>query len=75
MSLFNALCIWVIGLCIAWVGDAGHVASGTTTYSPSAWPVVWKSPLWFPLAVGGYPVHGPRRDVSSVSRQVGRHGK
>ncbi|MEY4579150.1 MAG: hypothetical protein RL701_3853, partial [Pseudomonadota bacterium] len=53
MSLFNALCIWVIGLCIAWVGDAGHVASGTTTYSPSAWPVVWKSPLWFPLAVGG----------------------
>ena len=35
------------------VGDACHVATGTTTYLDESFPFIWKSQLWFPLAVGG----------------------
>jgi hypothetical protein len=34
------------------VGDACHVAMGTTTYLDDTFPFIWKSQLWFPIAVG-----------------------
>lgn len=48
----GALALFVIGAVGGLVGDACHVASGTTTYLDETFPFIWKSQLWFPLAVG-----------------------
>jgi hypothetical protein len=44
--------VFLLGAFVALLGDACHVASGTTTYATSAWPLIWRSPAWFPLLVG-----------------------
>ena len=48
----GALALFAIGAVGGLVGDACHVASGTTTYLDDSLPFIWKSQLWFPLAVG-----------------------
>jgi len=48
----SALVLFGIGAVGGLVGDACHVASGTTEYLDDSLPFVWKSQLWFPLAVG-----------------------
>jgi len=48
----HALALFAIGAVGGLVGDACHVASGTTTYLDETFPFIWKSQLWFPLAVG-----------------------
>src|SRR5580765_2068704 len=47
------LALFALGAAGGLIGDAGHVASGTTRYLSHALPFVWKSQLWFPLLVGG----------------------
>ncbi|MFT4049156.1 MAG: hypothetical protein QM648_04870 [Solirubrobacterales bacterium] len=44
--------LFLIGVVIALIGDAGHVQSGITEY---LWdlPAIWKSAIWFPFLVGG----------------------
>jgi len=44
--------LFVIGAIGGLVGDACHVAAGTTTYLDETLPFIWKSQLWFPVAVG-----------------------
>lgn len=52
LSPRQALFLFVIGAAGGLVGDACHVASGTTEYLDTSLPFIWKSQLWFPLAVG-----------------------
>lgn len=52
--------LFLLGVAIALIGDAGHVDAGITEYLWDDVPTIWKSALWFPLlvgsavAVGGY---------------------
>jgi len=48
----GALALFVIGAIGGLVGDACHVAAGTTTYLDETFPFIWNSQLWFPVAVG-----------------------
>lgn len=48
----GALALFGIGAVGGLIGDACHVATGTTTYLDESFPFIWKSQLWFPLAVG-----------------------
>lgn len=48
----QALALFVIGAAGGLAGDACHVAAGTTVYLDSSLPFLWKSQLWFPVAVG-----------------------
>ncbi len=48
----QAFALFVIGAAGGLVGDACHVASGTTEYLDDSLPFIWKSQLWFPVAVG-----------------------
>lgn len=50
--MLKLLFVFLLGAGIGLAGDACHVISGTTTYAMSAWPLVWRSPAWFPLLVG-----------------------
>ncbi|MEJ7875788.1 MAG: hypothetical protein WKF62_03935 [Solirubrobacterales bacterium] len=52
LGLRGALALFGIGAFGGLVGDACHVATGTTTYLDETFPFIWKSQLWFPLAVG-----------------------
>ena len=52
LSSRQALALFLIGAAGGLVGDACHVASGTTAYLDDSLPFIWKSQLWFPLAVG-----------------------
>lgn len=53
MKLFEVLLTFGIGAVVGLLGDACHVASGTTVYAASAWPNLGLSPIWFVLVVGG----------------------
>lgn len=44
--------LFVIGAAGGLIGDACHIATGTTTYLDDTFPFIWKSQLWFPIAVG-----------------------
>ena len=48
----QAVALFAIGALGGLVGDACHVATGTTTYLDETFPFIWKSQLWFPIAVG-----------------------
>ena len=48
----QALALFGIGAVGGLIGDACHVTTGTTTYLDETFPFIWKSQLWFPLAVG-----------------------
>lgn len=48
----QALMLFAVGAAGGLVGDACHVAAGTTEYLDDTLPFVWKSALWFPVAVG-----------------------
>ena len=47
----TAVAILVLALIVGLAGDACHVAAGTTTYEWDGVPVVWKSAIWFPVAL------------------------
>ena len=49
----RAATVFSIGFAVALIGDATHVASGTTRYEWDGVPAVWRSAVWFPFAVGG----------------------
>jgi hypothetical protein len=42
-----------LGVAIGLIGDASHVASGTTRYEWETVPAIWRSAIWFPLLLGG----------------------
>lgn len=44
--------VFALGFVIALIGDAGHVASGTTRYTWPNVPTIGLSAAWFPLLVG-----------------------
>jgi hypothetical protein len=46
------LFLFGVGAAGGLIGDACHVSTGTTTYLDETFPFVWKSQLWFPIAVG-----------------------
>lgn len=48
----QALALFAIGAIGGLIGDACHVAAGTTTYLDHTFPFIWSSQLWFPIAVG-----------------------
>lgn len=48
----TAATVALLGAGIALAGDACHVASGTTAYDVDGIPTVWRSAVWFPVAVG-----------------------
>ena len=52
LSPRQAAALFAVGALGGLVGDACHVASGTTTYLDDTFPFIWKSQLWFPIAVG-----------------------
>jgi hypothetical protein len=52
LDVRQAGALFVIGALGGLIGDACHVATGTTTYLDETFPFVWNSQLWFPLAVG-----------------------
>jgi hypothetical protein len=43
--------IAAIGFAVGLVGDACHVASGTTAYEWEDVPSIWRSAIWFPVLV------------------------
>lgn len=45
--------IAALGFAVGLVGDACHVASGTTHYEWSGVPSIWRSAIWFPLLLSG----------------------
>jgi hypothetical protein len=49
----SAAAIAALGFVVALVGDACHVASGTTRYEWDGLPEIWRSRAWFPFLVGG----------------------
>ena len=48
----QALALFAVGAIGGLIGDAAHVQTGTTTYLSDAFPFIWESAIWFPLAVG-----------------------
>lgn len=42
-----------LGFVVGLVGDACHVASGTTVYEWDALPLIWDSRAWFPFLIAG----------------------
>ena len=52
LSPRQALILFVVGAAGGLIGDACHVATGTTTYLDETFPFIWNSQLWFPIAVG-----------------------
>lgn len=48
----DALVLFVVGAGGGLIGDACHVVAGVTTYLDESLPFIWKSQLWFPIAVG-----------------------
>jgi hypothetical protein len=52
LDVRQALILFVIGAVGGLIGDACHVATGTTTYLDETFPFIWNSQLWFPIAVG-----------------------
>lgn len=49
----TAAIVFAIGFVTSLLGDAGHVASGTTEYLWDDVPAIWRSAVWFPFAVAG----------------------
>ena len=49
----TAAVILVLALIVGLAGDACHVAAGTTNYEWDGVPTVWRSAIWFPLALSG----------------------
>ena len=47
-----AVFLFVLGAVAALVGDHSHIVTGTTEYLSDAVPLVWSSPIWFPILVG-----------------------
>jgi hypothetical protein len=47
----TAAAILVLALVVGLAGDACHVAAGTTRYEWDGVPAVWKSAVWFPVAL------------------------
>lgn len=45
--------IFAIGFIASLLGDACHVATGTTAYDWDGVPSIWRSAVWFPFVVGG----------------------
>ena len=43
--------LFLLGAVASLIGDHSHVVTGTTEYLTDAVPVVWSSPIWFPLLV------------------------
>ncbi len=52
LSPRQAVILFVVGAIGGLIGDACHVATGTTTYLDETFPFIWNSQLWFPIAVG-----------------------
>jgi hypothetical protein len=52
LTLRQALALFGIGAIGGLIGDSCHVSTGTTTYLDETFPFIWKSQLWFPIAVG-----------------------
>ena len=52
LGLRGAIALFGIGAAGGLIGDACHVSTGTTEYLDETLPFVWKSQLWFPIAVG-----------------------
>jgi hypothetical protein len=48
----TALSVFFLGVAIGLIGDAGHVASGTTRYTWPGVPRIGLSAAWFPVLVG-----------------------
>lgn len=46
------LVLFVIGALGGLAGDQAHVASGATHYIDHSLPFIWRSEIWFPVAVG-----------------------
>jgi hypothetical protein len=51
--LATGAAIFAIGFVASLLGDACHVASGTTAYDWDGVPAIWRSAIWFPFVVGG----------------------
>ena len=49
----TAAVIVVLALIVGLAGDACHVAAGTTRYEWDGVPAVWRSAIWFPVALAG----------------------
>lgn len=45
--------IVLLAVVVGLAGDACHVAAGTTRYEWDGVPTIWRSALWFPLALAG----------------------
>ena len=70
----SAVAVAALGFGVALVGDACHVASGTTTYEWHGLPEIWRSRAWFPLAVAAGVLlaawMGRRADLPARERDV-----
>lgn len=51
-SLATGAVVYAMGWVVSLVGDACHVASGTTEYLWAGVPTLWRSGIWFPFVVG-----------------------
>ncbi|HYI35189.1 MAG TPA: hypothetical protein VEX39_01170 [Thermoleophilaceae bacterium] len=49
----TAAAILVLALVVGLAGDACHVAAGTTRYEWDGVPAIWRSAIWFPVALAG----------------------
>jgi hypothetical protein len=67
-----AAAIAALGFAVALLGDACHVASGTTHYTWDGMPAIWRSGAWFPFLVAGAVLvaawMGRRADLPGRSR-------
>lgn len=52
-SVRTALAIAAIAFAAGLVGDACHVAAGTTHYEWGGVPTIWRSAIWFPFVLAG----------------------
>lgn len=48
----DAVVLFLVGAVAGLIGDHGHVVTGTLYPADSA-PMIWSSPIWFPVLVGG----------------------
>jgi hypothetical protein len=52
LKLSWAAGLFLVGALGGLIGDAAHVETGTTAYLSHGVPFIWRSALWFPIAVG-----------------------
>src|SRR3989442_3464154 len=71
----TALAVFALGFVVSLLGDACHVASGTTRYEWSGVPTIWRSAIWFPVLLAAAVLAGAWGSERTGTRPARARGR